>query len=70
MQDKQSQSIHCPAVPCKDCTDRQLGCHSTCSKYKQYATDRSTYTNTVRARKYEYEDNMRPKYNKHSYKQR
>lgn len=25
-----------PVNPCKDCTDRQIGCHSTCSKYKAY----------------------------------
>ena len=24
-------------APCKDCTDRQLGCHSVCEKYKEYA---------------------------------
>lgn len=23
-------------APCKDCTERQMGCHSTCPKYKQY----------------------------------
>ena len=22
--------------PCKDCTDRQLHCHSTCDRYKVY----------------------------------
>ena len=23
-------------VPCKDCPERQLGCHSSCSKYLRY----------------------------------
>lgn len=22
--------------PCKDCQERQLGCHSTCEKYLEY----------------------------------
>lgn len=22
--------------PCKDCTDRCIGCHSTCERYKEY----------------------------------
>lgn len=22
--------------PCKDCNDRVLGCHSTCTKYKEF----------------------------------
>ena len=25
-----------PASPCKDCPDRQVGCHGTCGKYKDY----------------------------------
>lgn len=24
--------------PCKDCPDRQVGCHSSCEKYKDYKT--------------------------------
>lgn len=23
-------------APCKDCEERQIGCHSTCEKYLQY----------------------------------
>lgn len=23
-------------APCKDCTDRELGCHSKCEKYKAF----------------------------------
>lgn len=26
--------------PCKDCTDRQLGCHDTCDAYTQYSKER------------------------------
>lgn len=26
-------------APCKNCTDRQLGCHDTCDKYIEYATE-------------------------------
>lgn len=24
-------------VPCKDCPNRQIGCHSKCEKYQEYA---------------------------------
>lgn len=26
-----------PISPCYKCEERQLGCHSSCEKYKQYA---------------------------------
>lgn len=25
--------------PCKDCYDRELGCHSNCERYKQFKAD-------------------------------
>jgi len=25
-------------APCKDCSERHVGCHSTCLKYKAFAT--------------------------------
>lgn len=25
-----------PMPPCKDCEDRELGCHSKCKKYQEY----------------------------------
>lgn len=29
-----------PSVcPCKDCTDRYVGCHSNCSKYKDWKSE-------------------------------
>lgn len=27
-------------VPCKDCPDRYLGCHSKCDKYKAFRAER------------------------------
>lgn len=27
-------------APCKDCPDRQLGCHGTCEKYQEYRRKR------------------------------
>lgn len=34
--------------PCKDCLDRQLGCHSTCKKYLTY----KEILETIRKEKY------------------
>lgn len=34
--------------PCKDCPDRQLGCHSTCKKYLTY----KEICETIREEKY------------------
>ena len=31
-------------VPCKDCTDRKLGCHDKCSKYQEFKAKRKTLT--------------------------
>lgn len=28
------------SVPCKDCPDREVGCHGRCEKYKAYDLDR------------------------------
>ena len=28
--------------PCKDCGDRELGCHSTCEAYQKYVEARET----------------------------
>ena len=27
-------------VPCKDCPDREVGCHSTCEKYKAFRAEK------------------------------
>ena len=29
-------------APCLNCTDRRLGCHSTCERYKAFAAQRKT----------------------------
>ena len=29
-------------VPCKDCTERVLGCHAECKKYKAYTNELKT----------------------------
>lgn len=38
--------------PCKDCDERYLGCHSKCSKYKEFraAKDKEIEENLKRAR--------------------
>lgn len=28
------------SAPCKDCIDRECGCHSMCEKYKAYSDER------------------------------
>ena len=37
------------SAPCKDCGDRVIGCHSTCEKYKQFASERKEYVRKVNA---------------------
>lgn len=27
-------------VPCKDCADREVGCHANCQRYRDYAAER------------------------------
>lgn len=33
---------------CKDCTDRYVGCHSTCESYKQYQEENEKARKAVR----------------------
>jgi hypothetical protein len=28
--------MNMPSVPCKDCTNRTMRCHTTCNEYKEY----------------------------------
>lgn len=28
-----------PSVPCKNCSDRKVGCHSNCEKYLKYKAE-------------------------------
>lgn len=30
-------------APCKDCTDRDVGCHSVCEKYKAFDKERKEF---------------------------
>ena len=34
--------------PCKDCSNRELGCHSTCKKYIQFQEDTQAETKARR----------------------
>lgn len=36
---------------CKDCTDRKLGCHATCEKYKEYKEKSETINKIIRNEK-------------------
>ena len=34
-------------TPCKDCTDREIGCHSSCDKYATYRAIIDEYKNAT-----------------------
>ncbi len=34
--------------PCKDCAERQLGCHDKCGKYKAYKSEIETTRNSFK----------------------
>lgn len=36
-------------APCKNCLDRELGCHSTCEKYIQFQVDNKAETEARRS---------------------
>ena len=38
--------INCP---CKGCTDRQLNCHSQCTKYANYCVELQAHKDAVKA---------------------
>ena len=40
-------------APCKNCLDRELGCHSTCEKYIQFQVDNRAETEARRSILYE-----------------
>lgn len=37
-----------PMAPCKDCEDRFVGCHSTCTEYQKYKKDISDFNYQVK----------------------
>lgn len=41
-------------APCKDCTDRIVGCHSTCEKYKLFRSDLDDLNHSKRLENFEY----------------
>ena len=40
-----------PQSPCRDCSDRQVGCHSDCEKYILWKTDHDKVSEAIRADK-------------------
>ena len=40
-----------PKAPCKDCKEREVGCHIRCEKYQQYVADNETYHRELNANK-------------------
>ncbi len=32
-----------PKAPCKDCQERELGCHDRCEKYQAFRVERQEY---------------------------
>ena len=37
--------------PCKDCSERFIGCHAICEKYGTWSVEREEWLNTVRVEK-------------------
>lgn len=37
-----------PKVPCKNCKDRFVGCHSSCEKYKAFKEENEKFKAQVR----------------------
>lgn len=45
-------------APCKDCPDRQLGCHSTCKRYLTYK-ESCEVIRKERSKAYDFENSLR-----------
>lgn len=37
--------------PCRHCTNRQAGCHSSCGKYKEWRAEYEKHINAVKERR-------------------
>jgi hypothetical protein len=37
--------------PCKDCPNRQIGCHSTCEKYSEFRKERDALNEKIHKQK-------------------
>jgi hypothetical protein len=48
------KSLRTPKAPCKDCGDRNVGCHSVCEKYKEFAKENER----VRNERYKHRQSM------------
>lgn len=47
-------------APCKDCPDRQVGCHSTCEKYLTFRKERNELNESIyKQREKEYAEYQR-----------
>lgn len=40
-------------APCKDCPDRQVGCHSTCEKYITFAKEKREQNESIKKARHE-----------------
>ena len=40
-----------PQSPCKDCEDREVGCHGKCEKYQRFHEDIVAYSEVVKVNK-------------------
>ena len=38
-----------PQSPCKDCKEREVGCHAACKKYAGYCKELESWKQTVKA---------------------
>lgn len=59
-----------PGMPCKGCEDRQLHCHSSCERYKEYRAILDDNKNEKQAERevnsfiYDTKSQIRKRYNK------
>ena len=40
-----------PSAPCKDCKDRELGCHDWCQLYREFRKELDQYNEVVKKNK-------------------
>ena len=41
-----------PLAPCMDCSDRHIGCHGICDRYKAYTEARDELKESIRQQKF------------------
>lgn len=47
-----------PQAPCKECLNREVGCHAVCKDYIQFQSDKLDETNMIRESKKTYNEHM------------